>query len=122
MESLRIQYIAIVGSVLLLFFILYLIRQKRLKEEYSFLWLFFSIVFILFSFWREGLNVISDFIGIAYPPAALFLVLLMAIFFIMIEFSIIISKQSVWIKKTGQEMGLMKLEIEDLKKKVNRDS
>ncbi len=111
----RIQYIAIAGSVALFLFIIYLIRQKKLREEYSFLWLFFSAVFIFFSFWRDGLDHISQLIGIAYPPAALFLILLMAVFVIMIEFSVIISKQSNWIKKMNQEVGILKLEIEKLK-------
>ena len=111
----RIQIIAIAGSISLLIFIIVLIRQHRLKEEYSLLWLFFTIVFIVFSFWRNGLEWISDVIGIAYPPAALFLILIMALFVIMIEFSIIISKQSHWIKTMGQEMALMKQEIKELK-------
>lgn len=117
MENIRIQYIAIVGSILIFVFILYLIRLKRLKEEYSLLWLFFSIVFIVFSFWRDGLDWLSELVGIAYPPAAIFLILLMALFVIMIEFSVIISKHSDWIKKTGQDIGLMKNEIEKLKNK-----
>ena len=48
----KMQYIAIIGSVVLLVFILNLIRRKRIKEEYSLLWLFLSFVFILFSSWR----------------------------------------------------------------------
>ena len=97
MESVRIQYIAIVGSALLLLFILYLIRQKRLKEEYSLLWLFFGVLFLAISLWKDLLDHIAEWIGIAYPPAALFLVLLMALFVIMIEFSVIISRHSRWI-------------------------
>ena len=120
METNRIQFIAIAGSVLLLFFILILILQKRLKEEYSLLWLFFSIIFIVFSFWKDGLDWISNLIGVAYPPAALFLILFMAMFVIMIEFSVIISKQSEWIKKMGQDIGLMKLELKQLKQKSEK--
>ncbi|MBC34703.1 MAG: hypothetical protein CL663_01480 [Bacteroidetes bacterium] len=121
MESVRIQYIAIVGSALLLLFILYLIRQKRLKEEYSLLWLFFGVLFLAIALWKDLLNHIAEWIGIAYPPAALFLVLLMALFVIMIEFSVIISRHSRWIRKMGQEIGLMKTEIEELKKKESND-
>jgi len=121
METTRIQYLAIAGSILLFVSILFLIRQKHLKEKYSLLWLFFCIIFIVFSFWRKGLDWISDLIGVAYPPAALFLLLLMAIFFIMIEYSVIISRQSEWIKKMGQDVGLLKMEIEQLKKK-NKES
>jgi len=115
----RIQIIAIAGSVSLLIFIIILIRQHRLKEEYSILWLFFTSVFILFSVWRNGLEWISDIVGVAYPPAALFMILIMALFIIMIEFSLIISKQSFWIKSIGQDIGLMKQEMNELRAKLD---
>lgn len=114
----KMQYIAIIGSVVLLVFILNLIRRKRIKEEYSLLWLFLSFVFILFSVWREGLDYISKLMGVAYPPAALFLILLMAIFMILIQFSIIISRQAENNKNLTQEHGLLKFEHENLKKRV----
>lgn len=100
--------------------ILYLIKNKRIKEEYSLLWIFFSIVFVVFSLWREGLDYIANYIGIAYPPAALFLILLMAIFLILIEFSIIISKLSDKNKTLAQEIGLMKLEMKMMKEKIEK--
>ncbi len=112
----RIQIIAIIGSVSLLIFIIVLIRQHRLKEEYSLLWLFFTAIFIVFSIWRDGLEWVSEIIGIAYPPAALFLILIMALFVIMIEFSVIISKQSFWIKSMSQDLGIMKQELKELSK------
>jgi hypothetical protein len=115
----RIQILAIVGSVSLLIFIIVLIRQHRLKEEYSLLWIFFTVFFIVFSFWRQGLEWISDLMGIAYPPAALFLILIMAMYVIMIEFSLIISKQSERIKSIGQNIGLMKQEITELREQLD---
>jgi hypothetical protein len=115
----RIQILAIIGSISLLIFIIILIRQHRLKEEYSLLWLFFTVFFIIFSVWRNGLEWISDLMGIAYPPAALFLILIMALFVIMIEFSLIISKQSERIKSIGQNIGLMKHEINELHEKLD---
>ncbi|MFT4576458.1 MAG: hypothetical protein ACJAX7_002236 [Saprospiraceae bacterium] len=115
----RIQILAIIGSISLLIFIIILIRQHRLKEEYSLLWLFFTVFFIIFSVWRNGLEWISDFMGIAYPPAALFLILIMALFVIMIEFSLIISKQAERIKSIGQNIGLMKQEISELREKLD---
>lgn len=115
----KMQYIAIAGSIALLLFILNLIRRKRIKEEYSLLWLFLSLVFLVFSVWREGLDYISKLMGVAYPPAALFLILLMAIFMILIQFSIIISKQAENNKNLTQEHGLLKFEHENLKRRVN---
>jgi len=114
-NTMTIQYIAIGASVLLLVFVLYLIRKKALKEEYSLLWLFFCVVFLVFSIWRDGLEYLAKLIGVAYPPAALFFIFLLAILMILIEFSIIISKLSEKIKNLAQEIGILKMEIRKLK-------
>ena len=106
------QYIAIAVSISLFLYILYLVRKKKIKEEYSLLWLLSSIVFIVFSIWRDGLEYFAKLIGIAYPPAALFLILLLAIFLILIEFSINISKLSENNKILAQELALLRNEIE----------
>jgi len=111
----KTQYIAIFVSVSLFLYIFYLVRKKKIKEEYSLMWLSSSIVFIVFSIWRYGLEYFAKLMGIAYPPAALFLILMLAIFLILIEFSINISKLSEKNKILAQEMALLKDEIESLK-------
>lgn len=116
--AIHIRTIAIVVSIFFLALILFLIQRKRIKEEYSLLWIFFAIIFIIFSFWRNGLDFIAQILGVAYPPAALFLILLMAVFLILIEFSIIISKLSDKNKTLVQEIGILKQELEQLKNKL----
>jgi len=108
------QFIAIAVSVTLFLYILFLVRNKKIKEEYSLLWLSSSIVFIFFSIWRNGLEYFASLMGIAYPPAALFLILLLAIFLILIEFSINISKLAEKNKRLAQELALLKQKIEGL--------
>jgi hypothetical protein len=112
------QYIAIAASIGLFIYITYLVRNKRIKEEYSLLWLFFSIVFIFFSIWRHGLEYFAQLVGIAYPPAALFILLLLAIFLILIEFSRIISQLTDRNISLAQEVGILKMELEKLKESV----
>ncbi len=113
----RIQYVAIIGSILFLLFVIELIRKKKLKEAFSLLWLGLSIVFIVLSFWREGLEVIAGIVGIDYAPSALFLFLLVGLIFIVIQFSVIMSKLSEQNNNLTQEVGLLRLEIENLKRK-----
>jgi hypothetical protein len=113
------QYFAVVASIGLFAYIFYLVRNKRIKEEYSLLWLFFSIVFIFFSVWRHGLEYFAKLIGIAYPPAALFILLLLAIFLILIEFSRIISRLTDRNISLAQELAILKMELEKLKKKMD---
>ncbi len=108
----RIQLVAILGSILLIIFIFLLIRKRKLKEEYSVLWLFFSFVFLILSVWRGSVDWIAAKLGIAYAPAALFLIFIMAIFIIMIDFSIIISKLSDANKNIAQELALLKEDVQ----------
>jgi hypothetical protein len=108
------QYIAIAVSIGLFLYIFHLVRKKKIKEEYSLLWLFSSIVFIVFSVWRHGLEYFAKLVGIAYPPAALFLILMLAIFLILIEFSINISKLSEKNKILAQELALLRNKVEAL--------
>jgi hypothetical protein len=109
------QYIAIFVSISLFLYIFYLVRKKKIKEEYSLLWLSSSLVFIVFSIWRHGLEFFAKLMGIAYPPAALFLILLLAIFLILIEFSINISRLTEENKILAQELALLKDELGKLK-------
>ena len=108
------QYIAIFVSISLFLYIFYLVRKKKIKEEYSLLWLASSFIFIVFSIWRHGLEFFAKLMGIAYPPAALFLILMLAIFLILIEFSINISRLTENNKILAQELALLKNKIEAL--------
>jgi hypothetical protein len=114
----RLQIIAIIFSISLLVYILRTISQKKLKEEYSLLWLGVSIIFLLFSAWRQGLEKLAHLLGVAYAPAALFILMLLGILLILIQFSVIISKLSDRTKVLVQEMGIMKLEIEEYRKQL----
>ncbi len=106
----RIQYVAIFGSVVFIISIFELIRKKKIKEAYSLLWIVFGFAFLFLSIFRDVLNKFSFYCGIAYPPAALFLVSIIAIVLILIQFSVVISSQNDKMKELSQELGLLKLE------------
>ena len=112
----RIQIIAIIGSLSFICFIFELIRRKKLKEAYAMIWLIMGSFFIVLAFWTHGLDIVSRLCGIYYAPAFLFLVLLVTLTIILIQFSIVISKQADKIKALGQESALMKEELNKLTK------
>ena len=103
-----IQIISIIGSLLFLTTIIELIRRKLLKEAYAIIWLFFGCLFLFFSCWRKALDYIALAIDIAYPPAMLFLLLIVAITLVLIQFSVVISRQSDQIKTLTQELAILK--------------
>jgi hypothetical protein len=109
----RIQVLAVIGSILLIVFILELIRRRRLKEEFSVLWLGMGVVFLVISLFRGLLDRFSVLVGIGYPPAALFLILIMGLMVILIHFSVAISELKEANKKLAQAVGLLKSKIEE---------
>ena len=116
-----IQYVSILGSVVFIGLIVILIRNKRIKEEFSILWLFFGLVFLFLSIWRGSLEIIAGILGIAYAPAAIFLILIIAIISILIHLSLITSRLTDKAKVMTQELGLLKMEMDTMKKKTKPD-
>jgi len=113
-----IQILSIFGSFAFLVLIIFLIRIRRLKEEYAILWLFFSLIFLFFSIFRKSLEFISSLLGIAYPPAALFLILILAVITILIHFSLVVSKMKDKLRQLAQQLALLDFRL----KKPSKDA
>ncbi len=109
----KIQIIALGGSVLFLLFIFELIRRKKLLEAYALIWFLMGAVFIFISVFTNLLIKFSTFIGIYYPPATLFLLLIIGIIMILVQLSIIISKQNKNIKDLTQKVAVLEKKIND---------
>ncbi|BCD97069.1 DUF2304 domain-containing protein [Marinagarivorans cellulosilyticus] len=116
----RIQLFSVLGSLGLLFFILTLIKKRRLKEEYALLWIGASILFTALSIFRPALEYLAAFLGIHYAPTALLLMLIMAITIILIHYSTVISKLSEQSKRLTQELALLRHDL-DLKRDSTND-
>ena len=116
LNSARFQTLSILGSILAIFFIIELIRRKKIKEEYSILWLVLVFSFLIISISTSVINKFSDIIGIAYAPAALLLFLILGSFAILIHFSIVITKLSEKNKSLIQELSILKFDFEKFKK------
>jgi hypothetical protein len=84
------EVIALIGSVAWLLIVIEMIRRKHLSEGYSLLWLLSGFVLVGLSFWRQGLEVLAQILGIYYAPTALFVV---AFGFVML----LLLQQSAWI-------------------------
>ena len=111
-DTSRIQYVAIAGSILLLLFIFELTRKGKIRVQYALLWFFVSGLFLAISVWRDGLDAIARCVGVAYPPAALFLILIIGIVGILIHFSIVLSSLSERTRTLVQEVGILKLKLQ----------
>src|SRR6478735_296819 len=114
--SYRLQIIAIISALIFMFFIFRLIARGKLREEYSFIWIICTVLLLLFSVWRNGLDVIAHLLGIFYAPALLFLGAIFAIVIFLVHLSVVNSKQHKQIKDLSQEMALLKEKLEQKEK------
>jgi len=114
----QIQFLSIVSSIFFLLIVFELIRKEKIKLQYSLLWIMMGILFFVFSIWNKALELVSTLLGIAYQPTAFILILLMAIVMILIQYSIVISRLSEDNKNLVQELGMLKMELKELEKKM----
>ena len=110
--SYRLQIIAIVIAVTFMFFIFRLITKGKLREEYSLIWIVCTALLLLFSVWRDGLDVIAKLLGIYYAPSLIFIGAIFAIVIFLVHLSIVNSRQHKQIKEITQELALLKEEFE----------
>ncbi|MBN8617327.1 MAG: DUF2304 domain-containing protein [Anaerolineae bacterium] len=105
--------IAGIGALL---FVLELVRRRKLKEEYSLLWLATAVVLIILSVSRPLLDTLASLVGIFYPPSALFLVAMIFVLFILLHFSTVITRLTQENKENAQQLALLKWQLEQIKK------
>jgi len=88
----RLQLAAIVVTSGMLIIVFELVRQRRLMEKYSLLWLFAALVLLLLSIFTGMLAWFSELIGIATPSNALFGVAIGFATLMLLHFSVTISR------------------------------
>lgn len=88
----RLQLAAIVITSAMLLVVFELVRQRRLMEKYSLLWLFAALVLLLLSIFTGILGWFSELVGIATPSNALFGVAIGFATLMLLHFSVTISR------------------------------
>lgn len=110
----RIQIIAILISLLFLAYISYLIIKGKLREEYAITWIICTVVLIVFSFWRNGLEVMSHLFGVYEAPNLVFTSAIFVILIYLLHLSVVNSKLHANNKKLAQEIALLKEKMNTL--------
>jgi hypothetical protein len=111
----RSVFFATSASILAFVLVLELVRQRRLREEYSLLWLATAFVMIVISAWRDLLHSLSSIVGITYPPNLLFLLAALFTLMLMLYFSTVITRLTQENKDIAQEVALLRHELESLR-------
>jgi hypothetical protein len=102
----RVQFFGMLFSAAIFWIILSFVKRRRIKEEYSLLWLALSFVFIYLSMDRWAVDRLADLVGIAYKPSVLILVVIGFMTVILVHITIVITRLSDQNRELAQELGL----------------
>lgn len=106
------QIFSILVSLAVFFFTIDLVRKKRLREEYSLLWLGTSVLMLILIIRYDWLLALTQLIGAVLPTTTLFLGSILFLILLSVQFSIKISRLSNQVKDLVQENALLRYEFE----------
>ncbi|GBF78095.1 hypothetical protein PA598K_06700 [Paenibacillus sp. 598K] len=98
--------------------ILYLIRSRKLREQYALLWLALSLVMMVLSLFPQLLDLLADKLGVDYAPSLLYLLGLMSVLCIMLHLTIALSALTRRIIVLTQALALQEQRCDGLEAQV----
>lgn len=107
MISTNLRIVAIAGSVGLLLFVIELVRRRRLKEEYSVLWVTTAIVLLLLAAWGSLLGDLTHAIGAVSQGSTLYFFGLIFALALLLHFSLRVSELERRVVSLIQEIALL---------------
>lgn len=111
----KIQIVAIIAVLFFIGLISRFIIRGKLRTEYSIIWILIGLILMVFSIWRQSLDLLANFFGVFYAPSLIFIFFFFMIFIFLIHLSVVNSKQHEQIKKLAQEIALLKEKISEKK-------
>jgi hypothetical protein len=102
----------VLGAFLICGVIFELVRRRHLMERYALLWLLAGGVVFVLAIWRGLLTTVSHWVGIYYPPAALFAVAFLFVLVMLVHFSVVVSRLSDQNKILAQRLALLQQQLE----------
>jgi hypothetical protein len=115
--SIRVKIVALVISIGMMVLIIELVRRRKLREEYSWLWLLTGSVIIVLMMWFGLLKWTTHLIGAIKPSSAIFFLAFLFLFIISLHFSVVISKLTDRNKELAQKYAHLELELRELKER-----
>ena len=110
----RLTIVTIILAVAAVLLVFELLRGRRLRQKYAFLWVVVAGVAVVISISPALLQRASSLLGIAVPSNLLFLVSLLILFGVSLQLSIEVGVLEEQARRLAEEVGAMRLRLEDV--------
>ena len=111
--DIRIRILSIGGALAILFMVIELVRRRKLKEEYSLLWVLTAIGVLIVSIFFGLLEHLTSAIGAISPASTLFFFGLLFCLVLLLHFTVRISSLERRLTALIQEVGIMAVKEPD---------
>jgi hypothetical protein len=111
--AIRLQIAIITVSIIILVGIIDLVRRRKLREEYSFLWLVIGFGFITLALFPSLVEQLSSLVGTVLPVNTMFFVGLILVMLLCLYFSLRISSLTTQVKNLTQEVALLEARLQN---------
>lgn len=115
-----IFYICFALNLAFFLVILGLIRKKKLREQYSLLWLGLSGLMMLVSIFPKGLDRIAGLLQVAYAPSLLYVLAILAIMSILLHVTLVVSELTERTITLAQTLSLYEEQLSQVRERRER--
>ena len=115
-----IQIFSIFLSVLFMSVVLFLVYKRRLREEYSLLWLMSGISLVVISLCPSLLSFVAKQLNISYPPSLIFVIAILFLIIIVLSQAVSITTVIQRDRDLAQKTAILEWRLEHLKEEQEK--
>ena len=108
----RLRAVSIGIAIVIALFVVNAVRSRKLREEYSFLWLIIAGILLTITTWETPLIALTIMLGGALPVNILFFAGLVFLVVVSLFYSMRISELNDQVKELAQELSLLRQVVE----------
>ena len=105
--NIQVRIMALVVSLLFIAYVLSLVRNRKLRETDSIVWILASIAILILGVWVKPLVLVTRLIGAKFPVSTLFFSGLIFLTFISLWMTTRISELTDQVRELAQKVALM---------------
>jgi len=109
-EAASTRAMAIVGSIAIFLVILVLVRHRKLREEYTPIWLVMAVGTVVISVWNDLLRAITRAVGAWAPSSTIFFMGELFLVTICLHYAVRLSSLGRQVKNLAQEVAMLREE------------
>ncbi|MFT4515957.1 MAG: hypothetical protein ACI91B_004678 [Planctomycetota bacterium] len=117
----RQQFVAIAGAIAIVLTVFELVRRRKLREEYSWVWIATSIAIVVLALNQNLLQTLTGWIGAASSASTLFFGAIIFLIALAVQFSIRLSRLTHRQRTLAQRLALLEEELADVRKQSRGD-